>query len=86
MSFDFGLIRFDRASNASRGSTVGVNRGGDVAVPVQVAGEEEHGAVGAGYRHRFENTFNSGITVDPGKIIFYRLGAGFAINPRIPAN
>jgi hypothetical protein len=37
---------------------------------------------GAGYRHRFENTFNSGITVDPGKIIFYRLGAGFAINPR----
>jgi hypothetical protein len=38
---------------------------------------------GFGYRHRFENTFNSGITVDPGKIIFYRLGAGFAINSRV---
>lgn len=38
---------------------------------------------GAGYRHRFENTFDGGIRVDPGKQIFYRFGAGLAVNPRI---
>jgi hypothetical protein len=38
---------------------------------------------GGGYRHRFERTFNGGITVDPGKIIFYRLGTGVAINSRV---
>jgi hypothetical protein len=37
---------------------------------------------GFGYRHRFENTFDGGLTVDPGKQIFYRFGAGFAVNPR----
>lgn len=38
---------------------------------------------GMGYQHRFENSFDNGITVNPGKQIFYQLGAGFAINPRV---
>lgn len=38
---------------------------------------------GVGYRHRFENTFAHGVTVDPGKQILYRLGVGFAVNPRV---
>ncbi len=43
---------------------------------------------GFGYRHRFENNFdvNVGdgkITVNPGKQIFYRFGAGFAVNPQV---
>jgi|GEM_PF-1425819 len=43
---------------------------------------------GLGYRHRFESNFDvnigSGhITVNPGKQIFYRFGAGFAVNPRV---
>ena len=29
------------------------------------------------------NTFEGDIQVDPGKQIFYRLGAGFAVNPRV---
>jgi hypothetical protein len=38
---------------------------------------------GFGYRHRFQNTFNNGVVIDPGKQIFYRLGVGFAVNPRV---
>ena len=38
---------------------------------------------GFGYRHRFTNTFNNGVTVNPGKQIFYRLGTGFAVSPRV---
>ena len=38
---------------------------------------------GFGYRHRFQNVFDPGITVNPGKQIFYRLGVGFAVNPRV---
>ncbi len=38
---------------------------------------------GVGYRHRFENDFGNGIEVDPGKQIFYRFGAGFALNSRV---
>jgi hypothetical protein len=37
---------------------------------------------GFGYRHRFENSFD-GISVQPGQQAFYRLGAGFAVNPRM---
>lgn len=43
---------------------------------------------GFGYSHRYENTFDVNVgdgrvTVNPGKQIFYRFGAGFAVNPRV---
>lgn len=43
---------------------------------------------GFGYRHRFENNFDVNVgdgkvTVNPGKQIFYRFGAGFAVNPQV---
>lgn len=38
---------------------------------------------GGGYSHRFEHTFDGGISVDPGEQIFLRMGAGFAVNPRV---
>jgi hypothetical protein len=38
---------------------------------------------GGGYRHRYENTFDGGIKVEPGEEIFLRVGGGFAVNPRV---
>jgi len=38
---------------------------------------------GLGYRHRFPNEFEGGIKVDPGKQALYRIGFGFAVNPRV---
>ena len=38
---------------------------------------------GFGYRHRFPNEFEGGIEVNPGKQALYRLGLGFAVNPRV---
>ena len=36
-----------------------------------------------GYRHRFPNEFEGGFRVDPGKVAYYALGLGFAVNPRV---
>jgi hypothetical protein len=38
---------------------------------------------GFGYRHRYENEFEGGFEVEPGKQVFYRYGIGFAVNPRV---
>ena len=38
---------------------------------------------GAGYRHRFDRTFDDEIAVSPGKQAYYRLGVGFAVNPSV---
>ena len=38
---------------------------------------------GFGYRHRFPNEFEGGIRVEPGKQALYRVGLGFAVNPRV---
>jgi hypothetical protein len=38
---------------------------------------------GGGYRHRFQNTFENDIEIDPGAQFYYRFGAGFAVNPRV---
>lgn len=38
---------------------------------------------GFGYRHRFQNTFDNGVRVNPGKQIFYQFGAGFAVNESV---
>ncbi len=38
---------------------------------------------GFGYRHRFQNEFDGGITINPGKQAFYRAGAAFAVNQNV---
>ncbi len=38
---------------------------------------------GFGYRHRYENEFEGGFEVEPGKQVYYRYGVGFAVNPRV---
>lgn len=38
---------------------------------------------GVGYQHRFDNNFAGGFEVNPGEVISYRLGVGFAVNPQI---
>ncbi len=38
---------------------------------------------GLGYRHRFSNEFEGGIEVEPGNQATYRIGFGFAVNPRV---
>ncbi len=38
---------------------------------------------GLGYQHRFDNKFAGGFDVNPGEVISYRLGVGFAVNPQV---
>jgi hypothetical protein len=38
---------------------------------------------GLGYTFRFQNEFGDNIEIEPGDQVFYRFGAGFAVNPHV---